>query len=676
MVVKIEENKQDLYTLLKSIEPFSLSLHHDSDGIYSAAILASIFKISKFEIPPFGEYTTDVAVDLGAPETNKDFAGIVIDHHPDHPEDRKYKLFWDTCPTGLVLYNALKEHLPKDKWWLVIGSLCGDGQPELVPDEIWDAYPVLLEERGTLGKGQYGKIYTSGFPMFYFLSSAINAIAKMGFPQQGLEVLLRAETPFDVLDNVEVKDAKEQFRMAEDNIYKTKPSVETIKNRFMIIRIKPNNSSLNIGSTLASSISRENAGKTIIVINETSGKVSLRGVLAKYCANKLNKAGFKAGGHAGYCLNKGSCLYTDNGFKEIQDVKGGDSVMDRHGKLVPVRMLSSRLVNDGEKLYRLYPKYSYPIEVTENHKILTYNFFNQRGQVVSRRRAISRPKYKNSIKYELKSEWKEVKDLNGNEMLVIPKPKLEIKCGVQPTDGMIKLLGWYIAEGHIGNYSISYTLNKNEQLIAEDLEKEAIANFNVSSSNIKPHGENGIRLTIYSKGLIKFLTMAGKGAYNKKIPLEVFNYTNEKINLLIDCIGKGNGSSDNQGSVTYHERKCLSTVSKQLALGTRLLLLKLGILSSFNVHMNKDVVIRGIITQSNYPIIHVSWTTKPQHKKWYETENCYLVPFEMEEMINAKYEVYDITTAGNFDAGIVVHNCGSEVDTDEIEDFVKVFRSM
>src|SRR4030067_2677676 len=126
-----------LYEDLKSKEPFSLSAHTDPDGIYSATILKRIFSIKgEVELPPFNEYKTDVSVDLGFP-IDKEWSGISIDHHPDHPVDRKYKLYWESYPTGLILYNNLKKYLKREDYWLVVGSLNGDGQPELTPDEIW-----------------------------------------------------------------------------------------------------------------------------------------------------------------------------------------------------------------------------------------------------------------------------------------------------------------------------------------------------------------------------------------------------------------------------------------------------------------------------------------------------------------------------------------------------------
>jgi len=295
----------ELYSLLKSMEPFTLAFHGDADGIYSASLLMSVFKVKKAVCPPFGEYDTDVAVDLGAPRLIPDWNGVAIDHHPDHPDNRSYKLFthskYPHAPCGLIIYEHLREYIPKEHLWKVVGSLTGDGQPEYTPDEIWDLYPILLEERGILTKAGGYRLHTSAFPLFYYLSSGVNAIARLGFPERALEIVNSAKHPLDILDHIEVKDSIERFKAEEAAILKDKPVAETIKNRYIIVRIAPSNSSLNISGYLASKLSSENPGKTVIVINDTTGKISMRGVLAKYVANKLSASGLKAGGHPGYC---------------------------------------------------------------------------------------------------------------------------------------------------------------------------------------------------------------------------------------------------------------------------------------------------------------------------------------------------------------------------------------
>ena len=289
----------NLYDKLKEKEPFSLSCHHDADGIYSATLLRRIFNVKEpIEIPKFNEYTTDVAVDLGFPK-EKEWSGICIDHHPDHPEEKGYTLYWDHCPTGLILYNHLKEHIKPSDYWLVVGSLCGDGQPELVPDEIWDSVPTLLQGRGILYKSSW-KLGISNNPLYVFLSSGINALSRLGYPNEALKVLNEIKNPVDLLENAVIKDAIEKMRKEEDSIYASKPIVESCGN-FSIVRIKTSNPKIGICGLVGAKLMGIDNNMTYVVINEVNGDISIRGNLAKYLANKLSAVGIKAGGHAKYC---------------------------------------------------------------------------------------------------------------------------------------------------------------------------------------------------------------------------------------------------------------------------------------------------------------------------------------------------------------------------------------
>ena len=651
-----------LYEDLKQIEPFTLSFHPDPDGIYSASLLMTVFKIKEVEASPFGEYSSQVAVDLGAP-INNNWTGICIDHHPDHPSDRKYKLYYAEYPCGLIIYNELKEYIPREETWKVVGSLTGDGQPERTPDEIWDNFPILLEERGILGKGQY-KVYTSAFPLFYFLSSGINALARIGRPIRALEVVCQAKSPLDILDNIEVRDAQEQFKEAEESLYKTRPIVETIKNRYIIVKFRPPSPNIDITSYIASKISGENPGKTVIVINEDTGKVSLRGVLAKYVSNKLASKGFRSGGHPGYCLNRGTLVFTFEGPVMVEDIKEGISVLDGFGRRVPVYRIHKRTYNSS--LVRIYPKYSYPIEVTPEHKILTFNFVNQKGGIVSRRRAVSRSKIKKSVKYKLVPRWKEARELDGSELLAIPKPKFEGPS--IENKSLAEFIGWYISEGYIHGTQIIFTLNKNEHKTGERL-IEIAKEFN-GRGYIKNHTPNSIRVITQSPELLEWCKKCGEGAYNKTIPIEVLNSSKEVISTVVEAIVKGDGTQNNNTVKVY-------TISPRLMLTLRLALLKLGILPSICCRKQRpSITSDGRAIESKHPIFNISWQKNPVKKMWYETENFYLVPYRKEEFELPETIVYDITTNGAFDAGIVVHNCGASIEPSRIQEFLEILRRL
>jgi len=294
-----------MFRALKSIEPFSLSFHDDADGVYSASMLMYIFKIRKVEesyelhSPPFNEYTDDVALDLGYPTIETE-TKIVIDHHPGHERKTKYKLYFDKVPTGLIIWNHLKDYIPETQWWRVVGALIGDGQVELVPDEIWDLFPQLTDEKGILYQSR-GNYYVSKYPLYVYLSSGVNALCRLGNPLQALMECLNWKTPIDAVLSETVKEAKELLRVEANNILNQKPVIEVLKNKVIISRIKTTRPEFGMSGYVASKLSAQYKFHTVVVINDSNGEVSIRGVLAKYIANKLTQSGFKAGGHPGYC---------------------------------------------------------------------------------------------------------------------------------------------------------------------------------------------------------------------------------------------------------------------------------------------------------------------------------------------------------------------------------------
>lgn len=282
------------------------------------------FKQSKFvDIPEeFGNYHTDVAVDLGGPK-DTEWKGIAIDHHPDHPIDRKYTLYWDHCPTGLVLYNNLKEHMDKKITWLVVGSLMGDGQVELTPNEIWDTHPELLVNRGAVSQYNF-KTSMYSYPLFGSLSSGINSLCRLGQPDQALQVLMNVDNPIDLIENTELKDAQERMRAEKATVYKNKPIVEAMPN-WTLVRIKTSRPEVNICGLIGAELMNLNDNMTFIIINETNGTGSIRGNLAKYICNKLNEKGFKAGGHSKFCGCSVEMERLDEWLKYVRSLRIGQA---------------------------------------------------------------------------------------------------------------------------------------------------------------------------------------------------------------------------------------------------------------------------------------------------------------------------------------------------------------
>jgi len=283
---------------LKASEPIKLAAHSDADGLFSAAIVASIFNVENVEFPEFHKYKNcNVALDIGQPE--EPWNGILVDHHP-ILEDYKIPehFYHGNVPTGVLLYQHLKDLIPKEKTWFVIGSAVGDGQPETVPKEIWKQYPILLEERGVIYKYK-GESKTSEVPMFYYLSSGCNAFCRLGVPHRAFEIIMESKDPLDFIEHPDVEYHLNRVREEEETIYRSRFIVETY-GRIVYVRIATSQENYKFASLIASKLQSSNSFNTYIVVNEKNGEVSIRGFLSDLVVEYLNSKGFKCGGHSGF----------------------------------------------------------------------------------------------------------------------------------------------------------------------------------------------------------------------------------------------------------------------------------------------------------------------------------------------------------------------------------------
>jgi len=323
--------KIDLYEELKSKEPLVVCSHFDADGCYSAALLSSVFKIKKIHFPwLFGDYSVikeqkrnetietsvDVGLDLGPPLD--EFNGIIIDHHPQTLEYKrstspKYdsKIFYDDVPTTGIVYKLFKDRIPENETWKVAGGLVGDGQANKMPIEIWDKFPVLLESRGRIYQGTYGKLRDYPYPIYKQLSSPVNAMCRNGDPETAYEIIKRAKSPIDIVNNPAMKNDQETIENEIKEVFKERPIEENVRDTVGIVVI---NSKKRIGSRICTLLSGMDSNKTWIVANDTNKKFSIRGDLADYVGSKLLKEGFSCGGHSGFW---GGELKTEQTGKDI-----------------------------------------------------------------------------------------------------------------------------------------------------------------------------------------------------------------------------------------------------------------------------------------------------------------------------------------------------------------------
>ena len=296
---------EEIKSIIEDRQPLQMIYHDDADGLASIALIRSIFDVeesSKFPYSPeiFGAYKEgDLAVDIGQP-LFREYSGVVIDHH-DHPNPW-YPLIWSSVPTGLIIYKVFKDKIPEDKLFLVVLSCQGDGQPELIPDEIWDKlWDTLWEHRGSLYKERYGRgLNVYSYPLFSLVASPVNSLCRTGHITDAYKLVTRARNIHDIVDSALGETERQAVQEEESRTLDPRSplKIQVVDDVFGLVMFR---SRYNIGSRIAASILSKNPYLTVLALNLTTNSISIRGILAKYVANKLKKLGFHAGGHAGYC---------------------------------------------------------------------------------------------------------------------------------------------------------------------------------------------------------------------------------------------------------------------------------------------------------------------------------------------------------------------------------------
>lgn len=316
--------------LKKRIEPIKkLSMHDDADGITSAVLMSYIFDVKKVWAPDdFGvwpikpyilngkeEIPPDACVDM-LPQ-NPLWQGLAIDHHPGHPPEdkRSYQLIHGEAPASVIIYTLFKNYIPQEQRWKVAVGAVGDGQPEIIPPDVWRENPVLLEETISLWKkyGKYAKggpLEMSSYPIYFMLSSGINAACKI--PEKwylAYSVLRNAKSPWDLLNDSSLKASKGFLNDEKTRILSESHPIQLRSG----IKIWGFTSETKIERTLAWELNEKDK-KTIVAVNTQTGRGSIRGVLATLVYDHLTQNGYKASGHPGF---GGIKLKADQTFEDL-----------------------------------------------------------------------------------------------------------------------------------------------------------------------------------------------------------------------------------------------------------------------------------------------------------------------------------------------------------------------
>jgi len=295
--------------------------HHDGDGICSGYFTSFKYPY-RIEIwdGNFGDTTGmkkgDIMTDM---HPTGDWDGIVIDHHlgKGYPLAHKYKLIYDTVPASLIAWREFKEDIPESEWWKLAIGLKGDGQPELLPYEVFQSCPQLLlkYETSMSDKKSYGKYYSMYDYVFHHLSAPVNAFLRMKDSDGAIKLISESKQPFDIIYSDEANNARSKVNSEFLKIVRNHRTYQFADGKLGLIVFY---SKFRMSGYIASALHSSIGVNSLIAINRATNRGSLRGVLADYWEGRLKPLEYlEIGGHSGF---KGVTLRKVNTEAFINDL--------------------------------------------------------------------------------------------------------------------------------------------------------------------------------------------------------------------------------------------------------------------------------------------------------------------------------------------------------------------
>ena len=168
------------------------------------------------------------------------------------------------------------------------------------------------------------------------------------------------------------------------------------------------------------------------------------------------------------------------------------------------------------------------------------------------RTSASYPCSKCEKEVEVNPNWVMAKNIEVGDFIAIPYPQIPSKP-LEYTDGLAKLLGYYLAEGHIlkdcskkpcrGNLrGVCWSFNEEETELIEDVRYLVKKHFNLDLHLHFMPGSKEVQCLAHGKEIAEFFQKhGGEYSHSKKLSLEVWNYGFKDRMELLDGYLLGDG---------------------------------------------------------------------------------------------------------------------------------------
>lgn len=328
------------------------------------------------------------------------------------------------------------------------------------------------------------------------------------------------------------------------------------------------------------------------------------------------------------CFTEGNNVLTLDGYKDIKNVKVGDSVLTHNGNWKKVLKVGGSY----KETYMIKSQGMLETETTYNHP-----YFVKEN--------------KNS-----KPIWKKAGELIKGDYVSLPIIKEEID-NWNLTDDECYIIGRYIADGHTRkDFRISENRpnDRNWQLILS-VGSHKIPNIELKHSLYK-HSKNVHRMVFSNKRLVQIVEKeCGQISYDKKISSNLLKLPKEKLKIILK------GLLDGDGSYRKDQHR-LTTVSKELAQSICLAVAKVyktACSIEFTKRPETTIIEGRVVNQRDTYTVTFKKVIKEKSKFFIEGDYIWL-PVKKFRNTNSFKNVYNIEVEDDNSYtvnNIIVHNC-------------------
>ena len=369
------------------------------------------------------------------------------------------------------------------------------------------------------------------------------------------------------------------------------------------------------------------------------------------------------------CFTENELVLTTDGYKKIKDIVVGDNVITHVGN---IKEVCDVMQNYSDDIYNIKTT-MLPIQATGNHPFY-----------VREKKKIRLRKYKDGIDttvpYYDEPIWKRAEEIQKGDMLGTPintnsiVPIHEEYSLSFDNANLWWLIGRYIGDGWItdvANRNDSYLViccNKNNSETGDIVRRLVWLGFEYRIED----RDTVNRIYIKNDDLLNYLRNFGKYAHGKKIAYEVFDLPVDLLRSFILGYISADGNYDDK------EREyCITTVSKELALGMSMCIAKVYCTyTKIQIVKEHEEILLGryVHCKEKYRLRFHTEPRKMDHS-FYESGYIWTYCFGVEkvDMGAATYNlsVYDDNsyTVNN----VIVHNCGCVVSPDTVSDKIGTF---